>query len=224
MPAPAPDLLDLARTLIATRRNTSPKRLHAPGPDAAQLHQLLSLAADAPDHAELTPWRFVWVPTAQRHRLGEAYAQALLERDPQALPSQIDDAREKALRAPTLLVAIVRLGPIERDGAVRDIPAAERLVSLGAAIQNMLLGAHAMGLASGLTSGQAMDTGPLRRLFSLQDGEHAVCCINLGTASAARPRARPRPLPSAFTGVLGEDGIRAWDEEVDPGTEPVKAP
>lgn len=211
MPAtPTPDLLDLARTLIATRRNTSPKRLHEPGPDAAQLQQLLSLAADAPDHAELTPWRFVWVPTAQRHRLGEAYAQALLDRDPQALPSQIDDAREKALRAPALLVAIVRLGPIERDGAVRDIPAAERLVSLGAAIQNLLLGAHAMGYASGLTSGQAMDAAPMRRLFALGEGEHAVCCINLGTAHAARPRARPRPVPEAFASVLGETEVQPW--------------
>ncbi len=210
-PVSPAELFDLARTLIATRRNTSPKRLHEPGPDADQLQRLLSLAADAPDHAELTPWRFVLVPTAQRHRLGEAYAQALLERDPQAQSSQIDDAREKALRAPLLLLAIVRLGPIERDGAVRDIPAAERLVSLGAAIQNLLLGAHAMGYGSGLTSGQAMDAAPLRRLFALQDGEQAVCCINLGTARTARPRARPRPLPETFVSVLGEAGASAWD-------------
>ncbi len=206
----APDF-DPVRTLIATRRNTSPKRLHEPGPDAAQLRLLLSLAADAPDHAELTPWRFVLVPTAQRHRLGEAYAQALLARDPQALPSQVDDARDKAQRAPLLLLAIVRLGPIERDGVVRDIPPAERLVSLGAAIQNLLLGAHAMGYGSGLTSGQAMDAAPLRALFELQDGEQAVCCINLGTARTARPRARPRPLPESFVRVLGDEATQAWD-------------
>jgi nitroreductase len=201
------ELFDQARTLIATRRNTSPKRLHEPAPDAAQLRLLLSLAADAPDHAELTPWRFVLVPTAQRTRLAEAFAQALLERDGQATPAQLADARDKAHRGPLLLLAIARLGPIRSDGAVvPDIPAAERLVSLGAAIQNLLLGAHAMGYASGLTSGRAMESAPLRELFGLGEDEQAVCCINLGTAGPARPRARPRPLPEAFVTVLGETG------------------
>ncbi|MDP4302377.1 nitroreductase family protein [Leptothrix discophora] len=202
----AGELFEHAQTLISTRRNTSPKRLHEPGPDAAQLHALLALAADAPDHAELTPWRFVLVPTAQRHRLAEAFAQALLARDPQAGPVALADARDKAHRAPLLLLAIARLGPITRDGVLRDIPAAERLVSLGAAIQNLLLGAHAMGYASGLTSGQAMDSAPLRALFALAEGEQAVCCINLGTARQSRPRARPRPLPDEFAAVLPEQG------------------
>ncbi|MGY0196642.1 nitroreductase family protein [Leptothrix sp. BB-4] len=202
-----PELFDQSRTLISTRRNTSPRRLKAPGPDAVQLRTLLALAADAPDHAELTPWRFVLVPAAQRGRLAEAFAQALLERDPQATPAQLADARDKAHRGPVLLLAIARLGPIWRDGAeVTDIPAAERLVSLGAAIQNLLLGAHAMAYGSGLTSGRAMDSAPLRALFGLAEGEQAVCCINLGTAGPARARARPRPLPEAFVSVLGDDG------------------
>ena len=95
----------------------------------------------------------VWSWLSQRHRLAEAFAQVLLDRDPEAAPAQVEAAREKAHSAPTLLIAIARLGPAEPD-----IPSLERVVSMGAAIQNILLGAHAMGFAAGLTSGQAMSS------------------------------------------------------------------
>ena len=112
---------------------------------------MLSLAAAAPDHGQLTPWRFVLVPTEQRHRLAEVFALSLVDRDPGATEAQVADAREKAYRAPLLLVAIASLGSREPD-----TPALERMVSMGAAIQNLLLGAHAMGFGTGLTSGRAM--------------------------------------------------------------------
>jgi len=64
----------VVRELIASRQTVLPKRLVEPGPSAEQLEQLLRLAADAPDHGCLTPWHFVIVPTAQRHRLAEVFA------------------------------------------------------------------------------------------------------------------------------------------------------
>ena len=72
------------------------------------------------------------------------FALALIDRDPGATLVQIEAAREKAHRAPLLLVAVACLGPRQPD-----TPALERVVSMGAAIQNLLLGAHAMGFGSG---------------------------------------------------------------------------
>ena len=194
---PSPDPghpFDLVQSLIESRQSVLPKRLFAPGPSPEQLEALLSLAAAAPDHGMLTPWRFVIVPPAQRHRLGEVFALALLDRDPEATPAQVESAREKAHRAPLLMVAIARLGP--RDP---DIPPFERLVSLGAALQNLLLGAHALGFGAGLTSGQAMNSPRMAALCQLQPGEAAVCCINIGTADRRKPAARVRPRPAAFS-------------------------
>ena len=145
---------EAACALIASRQNVSPKRLVDPGPSAEQLDALLSLAAAAPDHGLLLPWRFILVPAAQRQDLAEVFALALIDRDPGATLQQIESAREKAHRAPLLLVAIACLGPREPD-----TPPLERMVSMGAAIQNLLLGAHAMGFGAGLTSGQAMASG-----------------------------------------------------------------
>lgn len=188
----------LAQALVGSRRNVSPKRLVEPGPSAAQLDALLDMAAAAPDHGLLTPWRFILVPAEHRHRLADAFALALVDRDPGATFEQIEAAREKAHRAPMLLVAIACLGPREPD-----TPPLERMVSMGAAIQNLLLGAHAMGFGTGLTSGQAMSSRRLSALLGLADGEVAVCCVNIGTATARKTSLRVRPSPSAILGVLG---------------------
>ena len=196
-PEPDGDVFSLAQALIGSRQNISPKRLVEPGPSARQLDALLSLAAAAPDHGQLTPWRFIIVDAAGRHRLAEVFAQALVDRDPQATPEQVQAAREKAHRAPLLLVAVACLGPREPN-----TPPLERMVSMGAAIQNLLLGAHAMGFGAGLTSGQAMASPRMNRLCGLSDGETAVCCVNIGTVSQRKAPDRVRPRPSAFVSEL----------------------
>lgn len=187
-----------AHTLIHSRRNVTPRRLAAPGPGTDQLQALLTLAAAAPDHGQITPWRFVIVPQDQRHRLAEVFALALADRDPDATATQIASAREKAYRAPLLLVAVACLGPREPD-----TPLMERMVSMGAAIQNVLLGAHAMGFGSGLTSGKAMASTRLRALLSLMEHEDAVCCVNIGSVARNKPRDGLRPEPALFVQTLG---------------------
>lgn len=194
------ETFSMAQALISSRQNVSPKRLVEPGPSAEQLDALLSLAAAAPDHGLLMPWRFILVPSGQRHRLADMFALALIDRDPGATLEQIESARGKAHRAPLLLVAIACLGPREPN-----TPPLERMVSMGAAIQNILLGAHAMGFGAGLTSGQAMASQRLHDLCGLAEGEAAVCCINIGTASKRKSAARVRPLPAAFLNELSTE-------------------
>lgn len=180
----------LAEALISSRQSILPKRLFAPGPSPQQTEQLFAAAAAAPDHGELTPWRFVLVPDGRRADLADVFAQALRERDTSATQEQLSAARDKAFRAPWLALAVARLGP--RDP---DIAAVERLVSLGCAIQNILLRAHSLSFGSGLTSGQAMTATPLRSLFGLQPDEQAVCFINVGTVTRRKaPRLRPAPF------------------------------
>lgn len=188
------ELSDFANALIHSRHNVLPRRLVAPGPQGRALQEILGAAAAAPDHGRLLPWRFVIVPATQRERLAEVFAQALVARDPSAGPDQIESAREKAHRAPFLMLAIARLiDPGARHEAAEPVVCdAERLLSLGCAIQNILLSAHAAGFGTGLTSGQAMDSTPLRALFKLAPTEQAVCCINIGTVSHHKPPlARP---------------------------------
>ena len=193
----ADDTAGLAAALIQSRQTILPKRLGAPGPNVAELAAILQSAAHAPDHGQLTPWRFVLVPDTSRTLLADVFAEALLERDPGAAPEQVEQAREKAYRSPVLLLAIV---DGERGDA--DIELAERMVSAGCAVQNMLLVATALGFGSSLTSGKALKDAGLHTLFGLGEGEHAVCFVNLGTV-LSRKAARLRPASSAYFSVLG---------------------
>ena len=179
------------------RMQTGPRYLVEPGPDAMQRRQLFEAAATAPDHGQILPWRFVLIGPAARERLAEAFEQALLERDAAAGADERARARDKASRAPFLALAVVREG----GDAQQHITRHERMVSLGCALQNLLLMAHAQGFGAGLVSGLAMDSRALRECFGLQRFERAVCFVAVGTR--ARPREpRQRPAVDSFVGEL----------------------
>lgn len=145
---------------IATRHSIAPAFLTEPAPSGTALMQILAAGAAAPDHGRLRPWRFLVVRGAARARLGEAFAAALLQRDPQAGEGAVAQERQRPLRAP-LLVALL----IEVDEAQAKIPVIEQILSAGAAGQNMLLAARALGFgAKWLTGANAYDANVVRAL------------------------------------------------------------
>ena len=151
----APDLADFAAGLIAHRRHVRFKLLAPPGPDAAQMQSILEAGACAPDHRQLRPWRFIGFSDPARAELGQWFVDALLERDPHAESAAQARARDKARHGATLLLAVADLRAPEPE-----VPPIERFISLGAAIQNMLLMATALGLGSGLGGGRALSSTP----------------------------------------------------------------
>jgi nitroreductase len=190
------DQTTLAAALMQARQTILPKRLTEPGPDAAQLELLMAAAASAPDHGQLLPWRFIVVPQEARSRLGVAFAASLRQRDPKASPEQLAQADEKAYRAPLLILTVV-----DTERGDPTIPAHERILSAGCAVQNILLMATAMGFGSALTSGKAMGATPLRQLFGLGSTEVALCFISVGTVATRKP-ARLRPAVADYVSVL----------------------
>ena len=197
------DLPSMAALLMQSRQTILPRRLGGAGPTRPELEMILNAAACAPDHGRLLPWRFVLVPQASRHLLADVFGKALLERDSSATPEQVEQAREKAYRAPLLMLVVI-------DGGRGDlnIDLFERLASAGCAVQNMLLMATAMGFGSALTSGKALKSGGLRALFDLDEGEHALCFVSMGTAQSRKPP-HLRPSPDDYTSILTADGVTA---------------
>lgn len=185
-------ITELCDALIHMRQHIGPKHLAEPGPSPTQLRALFAAAAAAPDHKQLRPWRFMVLGNEARQRLSEVFVAALLARDPAALPAHIDDARHKAFRGAVLILAVADLHA-END----EVHPLERVVSLGAAIQNLLLAAQARGFGSGLSSGRALHTPLLREAFGIAEGEHAVCFISLGTPQRSKP-GRQRPAVDDF--------------------------
>ena len=182
--------------LMAARRNLGLRRLEAPGPDDDSLRRLLLAAAQAPDHGQLHPWRFIQIPGERRPDLGRVFVEALAQREPGSDDASRASAYQKAFHAPCLLVAVCVDDPA--DGTVAT---EEKLVSLGCAIQNMLLAAQALGFASGLASGGALAAPAMQGLLRLDTHERAICFIGFGNAAPARPP-RQRPAPEDFFSIL----------------------
>ncbi|MEM0954313.1 MAG: nitroreductase family protein, partial [Pseudomonadota bacterium] len=90
-----------------TERNSAPK-LTEPGPDKITLDYMMQAALRAPDHAWLTPWRFIQLQGDARAALGDVFAEALTRRDPEADAAALDKAKAAPLRAPLLMVVVCR--------------------------------------------------------------------------------------------------------------------
>lgn len=188
---------DYINQLIHGRVHVSPKRLVKPGPSFEQKQQILDTAKAAPDHGRHTPWHFYEVSGPSRALLGDVFRDCLLDRDPLATPIQLEEAREKAFRGPLLLLAIANLDDTE-DG----ITPYEKMISLGCAIQNILLMAHALGFGAGLSSGKAIQSERLKQLFELPSNRMPICFITIGTVSKNKSSDALRPDLSVYHSIF----------------------
>lgn len=180
-------LNDLATpmTALATRRSGRPRDMIAPGPDTAQLHAMIAVAARTPDHGKLAPWRFVIVGDAARARLADVIVTAYRAERPQAARLEIEALQQFAHQAPALVVVLSSPNPDSK------IPVWEQELSAGAACMNLLHAAHAIGFVAGWLTGWAAYAGAVRDAFGAAP-ERIAGFIFIG--SPGQPlEERPRP-------------------------------
>ena len=170
----------------ALTKRVSGSVLIDPAPDELELHSILSAAIRAPDHGRLRPWRFTVVKGAARQRLGELMAAAYKRRHPDATPAQIDKERGKPLRAPLLLVVAAKVDEHS------NIPVIEQVLSAGAAAQNVMVAAFALGFGCAWKTGDAAYDPEIKSAFGLAPTDAIVGFLYLG--SNASPPAPSAPL------------------------------
>lgn len=178
--------------LLTTRRSTPSRLLAAPGPDQAVLEAMLAEAVRVPDHGKLVPWRFLLVRGAARQRLGELLARRRLELEPAAAEAVVDKDRQRFGHAPLVVVVAGRLDPDNR------IPVQEQLLSGGCVCFSLLLAAHARGFGAQWLTGWAAYDRVIASHLGLEDAEHVLGFIHIGTAAEPAPE-RARPDPRALT-------------------------
>lgn len=171
--------------LLATRRSGKARDMVAPGPDEAQLRQILSIAARTPDHGKLAPWRFVTIAPDQRDTLAARLREIYLADKPNAGRLEIQAIETFAREAPTLVVVLS--APVHSS----HIPLWEQQLSSGAACMNLLTAAHAMGFVASWLTGWATYSDAVRDLFG-GAGMHIAGFIFIGSPSRALEE-RPRP-------------------------------
>jgi nitroreductase len=171
--------------LLRSRRSARPRDLVAPGPDASQLRDILSVAMRVPDHGKLHPWRFVHVPQDRRADFAALLDRAYRENNPEPGRLELEANERFARQAPALIVAL--FSPTEGH----KIPVWEQQLSCGAACFNLELAAIASGFAVGWVTGWAAYSPTVLAAFG-QPHERIAGFLFLGTSSQAFEE-RPRP-------------------------------
>jgi nitroreductase len=150
-------------------------RLAAPGPTPEQLERVLAAAGHAPDHGRLKPWRFIAVNGAAREPFATAVAQARRARLPNMTDDQIVAEREKIRRSPSIIVVGCAVSNHPK------VPEIEQVIAVGAAVQNMFLAAHALGLGVMWKTGPAAYDPGVKASVGLAPHDHIVAILHLGT-------------------------------------------
>ncbi len=172
--------------LLRTRRSVKPNELVGPGPSAAEIDTLLTIASRVPDHGKLTPWRFIVFAQDGRRKAGDAIAAAFLAKYPDAAPDQVAFERGRLTRAPVVIAVVSRAAPHVK------IPEWEQVLSAGAAAMNLVVAAHALGFATAwITEWYAYDRGVLDAL-GLAAHEKIAGFVHVGR-KVGEPEDRARP-------------------------------
>ena len=171
--------------------------LGGPGPDQAQLEVMLRAAMRAPDHGVLRPWRFLVLEGEQRQRLGDIFVEARLQDQPDADEESLAKLRSKPLRAPTILVAVAETDPDNR------VPVLEQIVATGAAVQNVMLAAHALNLGAMWRTGGMARHSHVKNALGFTAKDEIVGFIYLGTPAGAIKRV-PEDDPFRYLRSLPE--------------------
>ena len=175
-----------ALQLLMTRRSVKPMELGPPGPTAAEIDTLLTIAANVPDHGKLTPLRFIVFEGDARIAAGATIAAAFKADHPQATADQVEFERNRLARAPLVIAVVSRAAPHVK------IPEWEQQLSAGAASMSLVIAAHALGYAaSWITEWYAYDARVTAAL-GVAANERIAGFVHIGK-SARAPEDRPRP-------------------------------
>lgn len=169
---------------ILTRRSTARCSDRVPAKD--DIEKLLEAAVRAPTHHLTQPWRFVVLAGDARDDLATAWmaGQSKTGKDPKGLEG-------KTRRAP-VIIAVIDHPHLDHPKVIQE----EEHYATGAAMQNILLAAHDMGLGAMIRTGPAAGYDEVKEYLGVQTGEVIAGLIYVGypaPGDAERPMTRRTP-------------------------------
>lgn len=170
-----PDLLD------AIRSRRSIGKCSDVVPERVLIEQILEAATWAPNHKQTEPWRFVVLAGEARESLGDAMgrAAAASKDDEDAARAAYEKAVNKPLRAPYVIAAYAVPDPA--------LPRVESIAATAAAVQNMLLAAHALGLAAMWRTGDPVFSDEVRAFLDVPEDAEMLGTIYVGYPNMVTP-------------------------------------
>jgi nitroreductase len=154
--------------------------------------ELIEAATWAPNHKMTQPWRFTVLTGNARNELGRVWAASAAA----SVPADQRDAfiageSKKPLRSPVVVVVSVRTD-------ANPIMAEEDLTATAAAVQNLLLAAHAKGLAAAWKSGKICYCPEVKQYLGLDPTDRIIALVYVGAVATEEPKLKPRDVNSVI--------------------------
>ena len=166
------------------------------------VEEILESAVHAPNHKITEPWRFhVFMGKGRgefaraRAELARILAESENEEE-EYIAGRASRERKKAFRAPVVIAVISEGG---RDG----VETLENYAACAAAVQNMQLTAHALGLATIWRTGPVAYHRYMRDFFGLEENDRIVAYLYLGYPDMTE---RPRKRQPASSKTIWHEG------------------
>lgn len=157
-------------------------------PDRSLIEKVVEAAQWAPNHQRTQPWKYIVLTGKARYRLGEVLAatqaEGMTEEERRNASSELERVRQKPLRAPVIIAAVVRPS---MDPKVEKI---EAICTVAAGMQNALLTAHALGLGAIWRPSRATPSDQMKRFLGLTEEETLLGFLYIGHPSNL-PKERP---------------------------------
>jgi nitroreductase len=158
--------------------------------ERAVVEELLEAAVAAPNHQLTAPWRFVVLAGGARDEVGAAHARAVARLRPDADGESLAREAGRLRRAPVVIAAAVAPGE-------DPVQAREDRDAVAAAVENLLLAAHARGLAAMWRTGAMAHEPEVREALGLSGREAIVGFVYLGRPLAPAGGRGPARRPAA---------------------------
>jgi len=172
---------------LQQRTSIPAQYLSEPAPSNAELHEIVKAGIAAPDHAALRPWRFIVVRGDARRQLGDVLEAAARAREPDLNENKLARIRDKPMRSPLIITVVARITPNHPKS-----PEIEQVLSAGAAAQQMMLAANALGFGAIWLTGPNADSSQVKAALGAKATDVIVGFLYMGTATIAAPKpARP---------------------------------
>jgi nitroreductase len=142
------------------------------------IEKLLAAGVQAPNHYKVRPWRFVVLTGKGRERLGEVMATSMLSRYPDLETEAVQNTRNLAVRSP-LLIAV----GVDKPADPRVIEL-ENVCAAAAACQNILLSAHALGLAAKWRTGDWATDLKVKEFLGFAVEQYLIAFLYIGYPEA----------------------------------------
>lgn len=142
------------------------------------IEKMIEAAVWAPNHYATEPWKFIVMTGEGRKVLGQAYADiaadTIQELSEEERALRLEKEVAKAYRSPVVIAAVCVPSDAPR------VDAREELAAAHAAVQNLLLMAHASGLGAVWRTGDPAYHSKMKAAFGLAGREQIVGLIYVG--------------------------------------------